>query len=147
MIERFLRFVVLTAAYFFLVDGNDNNGRPAFAVDNVTGVLTVASFHNFEETPQVYDLVLQVRDYDFAIDFIVTAIMLNVNEPPLFETTPRSSVTLRGMSRSCSLRAIPFPACMGACFLRLSCAFHDAAVATCREYCGRQCCASHSVSG
>ena len=41
---------------FDIVGGNNNSGKPAFSINATTGVISTASMHDYETTPQIYFL-------------------------------------------------------------------------------------------
>jgi len=102
------------AVRYTITAGNDNNGQPAFDVHPLTGKLSVASEHDYERTRRVYNLTITLTDDGTAaygppswvVPFNVTAIMVDVNERPLFQTTPNSSVSLNG---PCASRCVTGP--------------------------------------
>ncbi len=49
-----LAAAVIGPITYSIVGGNDNGGQPAFAINRTTGVVSVASKHDFESTAAQY---------------------------------------------------------------------------------------------
>jgi hypothetical protein len=72
----------------YIIAGNNNNGRPAFAMNETTGVVTVASRINYEQGPTEYVVWMRAVDTPRPLFFPaiternITLRIVDSNEPP-----------------------------------------------------------------
>lgn len=78
----------------YIIAGNDNNGKPAFSMNETTGVVTVASRINFEQGPTEYVVWMRAVDTPRPLFFPaiternITLRIVDSNEPPSLGSAP-----------------------------------------------------------
>lgn len=84
----------LVPLYHFILGGNDNNGQPAFVMDNSTGQMRTASWLSYQTGPTSYLLRLRAIDtprqlfYASVTDVNLTVIIVDTNKAPYLVSQP-----------------------------------------------------------